>query len=112
MASTKKVRSRGPSRQPFIAHSAKHGAARRQALPDRLDDRARAERKTAEVELGQAEVGDQLGAIAGKDPGRVVCSLVGLAALPMGAKVGHDDPEPARGDRGGVAELDPVDLRA
>src|SRR5438309_2241615 len=81
---------------------------RLQPLADALDRGPRAERKSAEVEVGEAEVGDQFAQVPRQDPHRIMLRLVRLGAEPVSAEVGHDHPEALRGDARCVAELDPV----
>ena len=56
-----------PVPQSLEPRSAKDRPARLQPLADRLDRRPRAERKAAEVEIGEPEMGDQLAQVARED---------------------------------------------
>ena len=80
-------------------------------LAHRFDGCARTQREPAEVEIRQAEKGDQLPHVPSEDPARVIFCFLRLCAQPMCTVVGHDDPKARRGNAVGMAEPDPIHLR-
>jgi hypothetical protein len=96
-----------------VEHAAKAHAADDQTPRPRAKDRharsgARAERIAAEVIVRKAEMGDELGPVAGEHVGRVGGGIVRSAALAVAAKVHHQHAKAARRELCGVAELQPV----
>ena len=99
----------GASERTLAASSIKFGVGE-PTFADRFDRGSRAERKSAEIELIQAEMGDEFPKVAHEDVRRIVRRIVRLAARAMRPEVGHDHSEALARDPVRMAELDPVHL--
>ena len=95
-----------PVRQHVHARSGEDRLSGPDAAAHRVDDRTRSKRKTGQIELGEAEMSDQLLEVADQDVRRIICRVVRLSARSVGAKVGHDHPEALGRDPGAVEEDD------
>ncbi|GAA3271722.1 hypothetical protein GCM10020258_47150 [Sphingomonas yabuuchiae] len=96
--------------QPLQPHARKDRLARLRPGRKHPADRPRAQRIAAEIVIGQPQMLDQRMAVAGQRVLRIGGGVMRLAALPMRAQVGHDDPVALGRDGGGVAVADPVGI--
>src|SRR5206468_8027720 len=79
-----------PVAQPLQTRAAEDRAPRTQPLAHALNRRPRTQRKSAEIELRQAQMRHQLAQIAGEYAPRIMFRLVRLATESVRTKVGHD----------------------
>ena len=80
-------------------------------MTDRIDGSSRAKGEAPKIEPGEAQIRDQFLQVADEDVRRIICRIVRLAALPVGAKIRHDHPGAFACDPPRMTELDPVHLR-
>ena len=107
---------RGPFRPTGKAchtHAAHNQTLRRhRTLGDCMKHRTRAQREAPQIVVGQADMFDQSGKIADQHISRISSGILRRVALSVNPEVGHQHFIALRRDRPGMAELDPVHLRA